>query len=330
MHIITLIILQAFLAKVPAKGLEANHNHEVDWLHYSTVKWIDKLAHKMLNQRLHASPLNREDLDDTTLAKSGHLGMSIRTSPSRGTHVHASRRWMAARVAPAHSGLAQLMLATSVARRGTLAIHTANILNPGEYPDPVFVADVQKRFPNEGIANVFEARALLEDGYKWLDVRTSTEYDEGHIAKSVNIPIINSKRVFDSEVGKRVYRNQAGNADFINTVRQMFPDKETKLLIACSDSRKRAMNALEALDEAGYKNIIGVKGGWLSWQRIYDQKFQRRRNDVTPKEVFTHKGGTAMINADGAGDGIWEHEAKELISQRDTNEWIEYSPPVNS
>jgi len=37
--------------------------------------------------------------------------------------------------------------------------------------------------------------------------------------------------------------------------------------IACSDGTSYSMDALEALDEAGYVNIVGVKGGYYSWFR---------------------------------------------------------------
>ena len=39
-----------------------------------------------------------------------------------------------------------------------------------------------------------------------------------------------------------------------------FPDKETPLLVACSDGTTYALDALEALDEAGYTNLVGLKG----------------------------------------------------------------------
>lgn len=47
-----------------------------------------------------------------------------------------------------------------------------------------------------------------------------------------------------------------------------FPDKdEAKILIGCSNGRKYSMDALMALDEAGYTNIVGLKGGYYAWNR---------------------------------------------------------------
>merc|ERR1719382_451636 len=95
----------------------------------------------------------------------------------------------------------------------------ANIQNPGEYPDRTFIAETEGRFPQEGIADVFQARVLLALGYTWLDVRTEVEYDEGHVPNSVNIPLITcSGRRFDSSVGDRVFMNQQPNPDFIKEV----------------------------------------------------------------------------------------------------------------
>ena len=48
-------------------------------------------------------------------------------------------------------------------------------------------------------------------------------------------------------------------------VKKRFPDPETKLLIACNDGRKYTMDALVALDEEGYTNIVGLKVGVSCW-----------------------------------------------------------------
>jgi hypothetical protein len=43
-------------------------------------------------------------------------------------------------------------------------------------------------------------------------------------------------------------------------VEKKFPNKEAKLIVADSDGRTYAIEALEALDEAGYVNMVGLKG----------------------------------------------------------------------
>ena len=42
-------------------------------------------------------------------------------------------------------------------------------------------------------------------------------------------------------------------------VKKRFPDTEAKLLIGCSDGRKYSIDALTALDEEGYTNIVGLR-----------------------------------------------------------------------
>lgn len=42
-------------------------------------------------------------------------------------------------------------------------------------------------------------------------------------------------------------------------VKKRFPDKETKILIGCSNGNAYSMDALMALDEEGYTNLTGLK-----------------------------------------------------------------------
>lgn len=42
-------------------------------------------------------------------------------------------------------------------------------------------------------------------------------------------------------------------------VKKRFPGTETKLLVACNNGRTYTMDALMALDEEGYTNIVGLK-----------------------------------------------------------------------
>lgn len=42
-------------------------------------------------------------------------------------------------------------------------------------------------------------------------------------------------------------------------VEKKFPNKEAKLLVGCSNGRQYSIDALVALDEAGYVNLVGLK-----------------------------------------------------------------------
>lgn len=170
-----------------------------------------------------------------------------------------------------------------------------------QYPDPEFCAETLAAFPDKGVANVEEARVLFSDGgYTYLDVRPQLEYEEaGRVKGSVNIPIKFSKRVYDPVDRKKAIVKE-DNPEFVTMVKNRFPDKETKLLIGCSDGKAYSMDALMALDEEGYTNIVGLRGGYYAWFRVFDNKLGRR---VTGEyaETYTHDGDSAGIHSSGAG-----------------------------
>ena len=98
-----------------------------------------------------------------------------------------------------------------------------------------------------------------EDGYVYLDVRPTLEIDAvGRFKGSVNIPVMNATRKYDPEQKKKVV-TKTPNEGFVDAVKKKFPNLETKLMVSCSDGRAYSMDALMALDEAGYTNIVGLK-----------------------------------------------------------------------
>lgn len=57
-------------------------------------------------------------------------------------------------------------------------------------------------------------------------------------------------------------------APFVSTqVQRKFPNKDAKLLVACANGSQYSIDALEALDEAGYTNLVGLRGGYTAWFR---------------------------------------------------------------
>mmetsp|Transcript_948 Transcript_948/g.2896 ORF Transcript_948/g.2896 Transcript_948/m.2896 type:complete len:272 (-) Transcript_948:843-1658(-) len=171
-----------------------------------------------------------------------------------------------------------------------------------EYPNKLFVQETLAAFPDAGIADVEQARALYSDGgYTYLDVRPKLEVDDiGKVKGSVNVPMANSVRKYDPEQRKKVVQNLGKNEDFIKEINKKFPKKDAKLLVACSNGTKYSIDALEALDEDGYENIVGLKGGYYAWFSVFDNKLGRRRNGEYA-ETYTHDGDTCGIHASGAG-----------------------------
>ncbi|KAI3428514.1 hypothetical protein D9Q98_007337 [Chlorella vulgaris] len=170
-----------------------------------------------------------------------------------------------------------------------------------EWTDPEFTDMVMDSFPEKAIATVEEARCLIEKaGYVYLDVRPELERDAVGKAKgSINIPICNAKWVWNAEEGKKKMQKE-DNELFIQQVEKRFPDKETYLIIGCSDGLTYSIDALEMLDEAGYYNLVGLRGGFNSWFRVFDNKGGRRRSGEYA-ESYNHDGDSCGIHSSGAG-----------------------------
>lgn len=172
-----------------------------------------------------------------------------------------------------------------------------------EYPDPDFIAEVLEAFPDKAIANAEEARILFtEGGYKYLDVRPELELDAtGKVKGCINVPIVNARWKYDPEQNKKVVIKDEGlNPDFINQIKKKFPDTETKIIVGCSDGTSYSLDALEELDEAGYHNIVGLKGGFYAWYRVWDANLRRRRSGEYA-ENYSHGADSCGIHASGAG-----------------------------
>jgi 3-mercaptopyruvate sulfurtransferase SseA len=56
------------------------------------------------------------------------------------------------------------------------------------------------------------SQVLFSDlGWKYVDVRPALEFEEvGKVPGSINIPVVNSKRVFSPEENKKVWTRSAG------------------------------------------------------------------------------------------------------------------------
>lgn len=186
----------------------------------------------------------------------------------------------------------------SVSRRAPTAISAM----VREFPDPDYIKEVLAEFPEEKfIANAEEARILFsEGGYKYLDVRPELELDAvGKVKGCINVPLFNSVSKYDPEQKKKVI-TKSENPNFVDMVKKKIPDLETPIIVACSDGKAYSLEALGELDEAGYVNLVGLKGGFYAWYRVWDANLRRRRNGEYA-ETYTHDGDTCGIHASGAG-----------------------------
>jgi rhodanese-related sulfurtransferase len=94
-----------------------------------------------------------------------------------------------------------------------------------------------------------EAQALIGEGYIYVDVRSEPEFEKGHPASALNVPIS--------------HRGASGlvpNPDFVTVMENAFGTDE-RLLIGCQTGG-RSMKAVEALTRAGFTNLRELRTGF--------------------------------------------------------------------
>ena len=96
-----------------------------------------------------------------------------------------------------------------------------------------------------------DAQQLIQQGHRYLDVRTEAEFAAGHPATAVNVPVF----VRDAASGQ-----MAPNPDFLGVVERHFP-KDTQIVVGCM-SGMRSQRAAEMLANAGYTNLCNMQGGF--------------------------------------------------------------------
>lgn len=90
-------------------------------------------------------------------------------------------------------------------------------------------------------ADKFEQQ-IEKEGVQLIDVRTPEEYKEGHIEGAKNIDFLGE--------------------DFLAQFNEL--DKNEPVYLYCR-SGNRSAKASDLLTEAGFKNIIDLKGGYIAW-----------------------------------------------------------------
>ena len=96
-----------------------------------------------------------------------------------------------------------------------------------------------------------EAKQKLDadEGYIYLDVRSSAEYSAARAPGSVNIPIL--------EQGPA---GMTPNPDFLSACEERF-SKDDKIITACLRGG-RSMKAAQVLISAGFTAVIDMRGGF--------------------------------------------------------------------
>lgn len=94
-----------------------------------------------------------------------------------------------------------------------------------------------------------EAKALQDQGYVYVDVRSEPEYAAGHPTGSLNVPLLHMGA-----------GGMQPNPDFLDVMQGAFP-KDAKLVLGCK-AGGRSLRAAEMLLGAGYTDVIDQRAGW--------------------------------------------------------------------
>jgi rhodanese-related sulfurtransferase len=97
-----------------------------------------------------------------------------------------------------------------------------------------------------------EAEALLrsDPAIAYVDVRSSTEYTNGHVPGSINVPL--------AELSPG--RGFTPNPDFLTVMTKLFKP-EQHLIVGCA-SGGRSFQAQAILTAEGFKNVANMAGGF--------------------------------------------------------------------
>ena len=132
--------------------------------------------------------------------------------------------------------------------------------------------------------NPSAASALLagESGAVYIDVRSVPEYENGHPAGSLNIPVMHREAM-----------GMVPNPDFVRVVQSRFtPD--AKLLIGCQ-SGARSVRAAEALIAAGFTDITNVTGGFGGARSQTGEVVQHGWLDLQVQVAESHLSAAAEV-----------------------------------
>ncbi len=94
-----------------------------------------------------------------------------------------------------------------------------------------------------------EASELMTAGWTYLDVRSEREFEGGHPAGAVNVPLMHAAAA-----------GMAPNPDFLAVVQAAFP-KETKLVVGCQ-AGGRSARAAQLLEGAGFSQLADQRAGF--------------------------------------------------------------------
>jgi rhodanese-related sulfurtransferase len=103
--------------------------------------------------------------------------------------------------------------------------------------------------PNPTQISPTEAQAKMAEGVPYVDVRTVEEFEAGHPAGAVNVPL--------NLLGAS---GMVPNADFMKTMESSFP-KDAPVILGCK-SGGRSFRAAQMLVDTGFATVFDQRAGW--------------------------------------------------------------------
>src|SRR5580698_3972888 len=94
-----------------------------------------------------------------------------------------------------------------------------------------------------------EASAKLAEGWTYVDVRTTQEFEAGHPPGAVNVPLMHAGP-----------GGMVPNPDFLAVMSAAFP-VDARLVVGCK-AGGRSLRAARALLGAGFTSILDQRAGW--------------------------------------------------------------------
>ena len=106
---------------------------------------------------------------------------------------------------------------------------------------------------NTKTINPEQAKSILEDDANavYIDVRTEPEFMNGHVPKSINIPVVWP----DPST-----RQMQPNPDFVKVVAAHF-GKDKRIIVGCQ-AGGRSQFAAELLAQDGFQDVSNMQGGF--------------------------------------------------------------------
>ncbi len=106
--------------------------------------------------------------------------------------------------------------------------------------------------------SVDEAKSFLDDGHRYLDVRTVAEFEAGHVPGALNVPVMVSGP-----------GGMVPNADFGRVAAAVLA-KDAAIVVGCKTGA-RSQRACAELSRLGFSGLVELRTGWDGCRDAFGQ-----------------------------------------------------------